>query len=144
MATAVFNSKTTLAVALCLLPAAAAAGEWSYVSTDGFSTIFIDPGSQKTAPDGRVRVEALTDYDPAAPAAADFGLAQKGLSEVESVELDCRRNLYRSAGGAWFREHMGRGEIAKRYEAGRDFAATPPYYEKLFARLCAPILRPPS
>jgi len=110
--------------------------EWRLVSDDGFSKIYVESESRKALPNGVVAVSALTDYDPNSPQAKDFGLAEKGLSEIESVSIDCPRRLYKSNGGNWFKEHMGRGEISKNYGSVLKWTPVPDYYNGLAAEIC--------
>ena len=118
-------------------PPVAATTPWQSVSQDGFSKIFLDPASKKTLPDGLVSLRALTDYNPDAPEAKDFKLSEKGLSEVETAVFDCKAKTFRSDGGDWFREHMGKGAPARHYDAKTKWAPVPSFYAALFQRACA-------
>ncbi|CCJ06219.1 surface-adhesin E family protein [Methylocystis sp. SC2] len=120
-----------------LASSASASVEWVQVSKDDFSTVYMDPGSRRTSPDGIVTVDALTDYDAASPKAAAFGLAEKGLSEIEKVSLDCANRKYRSEGGGWRQGQMGQGRITKPYPPKDEWSPVPPYYDGLFAKVCA-------
>ncbi|MGE0194932.1 MAG: surface-adhesin E family protein, partial [Methylocystis sp.] len=107
------------------------------VSKDDFSTIYMDPGSRRASPDGIVTIDALTDYNAASPQAAPFGLAEKGLSEIETASFDCANRKYRSEGGGWREGQMGKGKITKPYPPKNGWSPVPPYYERLFAKVCA-------
>lgn len=123
-----------LAVALAHAPVAAA--EWLLVSQDGFSKIYIDPASRKIA-GGVASVDALTDYDPRAPEAASFKLSEKGLSEIESVRLDCGRGQYSSDGGRWFAGQMAGGAVRNDYPGKGAWSKVPSFYAGLYAKVCA-------
>ena len=120
-----------------LLSSASALAEWQLVSEDGFSKIYLDPKSKKMLPDGIATVNALTDYDPNSDQARSFGLADKGLSEIEAVSLDCRNNRYKSDGGNWFKEHMGHGDISKNYGPYNNWRGIPQFYQKLALIVCS-------
>lgn len=120
-----------------LASSASARAEWVQVSNDDFSTIYMDAGSRSASADGIVTIDALTDYDAASPKAAAFGLAEKGLSEIEKVSFDCANRKYRSGGGGWRQGQMGEGKITKPYPPNDGWSAVPPYYEGLFAKICA-------
>jgi hypothetical protein len=120
-----------------LVSSASAGVEWAPVSKDDFSTVYMDPSSRRMSPDGIVTVDALTDYDPVSPKAAAFGLAEKGLSEIEKVSFDCVNRKYRSGGGGWRQGQMGEGKITKPYPAKDGWSPVPPYYVGLFARVCS-------
>lgn len=122
------------ALVLC---ASAARAEWSLVSQDGFSRIYLDPASRKPAPDGSILVRALTDYDPEAPEAASFKLSEKGLSEIEDARFDCAGKTYRTEGGAWYEGHMAVGAVRSTYPAKTGWSGVPPYYAGLFSKICA-------
>jgi hypothetical protein len=131
--------KTTIALAAALAAhASAASADWLLVSQDDFSKIYMDPQSRETLPEGRVSVRALTDYDPRAEEAARFGLAEKGLSEIETVVMDCRNEKFRSGGGSWFTEHMAGGAVKSAYAAKEAWSKTPAFYSTLFSKLCRP------
>ncbi|PPD43903.1 MAG: hypothetical protein CTY15_08665 [Methylocystis sp.] len=123
-----------LAAALAQAPVSAA--EWLLVSQDGFSKIYIDPASRKIAGD-IASVAALTDYDPRAPEAASFKLSEKGLSEIESVRLDCGRRQYSSGGGRWFAGQMADGAARSDYPAKTAWSKVPSFYDGLYAKVCA-------
>lgn len=125
------------ALVSALASSASARAEWVPVSKDDFSTVYMDAGSRRMSPDGIVTIDALTDYDAASPKAAAFGLAEKGLSEVEKVSFDCVNRKYRSEGGGWRERQMGEGKITKPYPAKDGWSAIPSYYEALFARVCS-------
>ena len=97
----------------------------------------MDPGSRRTSSDGIVTIDALTDYNAASPKAAAFGLADKGLSEIEKVSFDCVKRKYRSEGGGWREGQMGEGKITRPYPPKDEWAPVPSYYEDLFATVCA-------
>lgn len=97
----------------------------------------MDAGSLRTSSEGIVTIDALTDYNAASPKAAAFGLAEKGLSEIEKVSLDCVNRRYRSEGGGWRQGQMGEGKITKPYPPKDQWSPTPPYYDGLFAKVCA-------
>jgi hypothetical protein len=120
-----------------LVSSASARADWAPVSKDDFSTIYMDASSRRMSSDGIVTVDALTDYNAASPKAAAFGLAEKGLSEIEKVSFDCVNRKYRSKGGGWRERQMGEGKITKPYPPKDGWAPTPPYYEGLFAKVCA-------
>jgi len=120
-----------------LASSASARVDWAQVSHDDFSTIYLDPASRRTSPEGIVTVDALTDYNPASPKAGPFGLAEKGLSEIEKASFDCVNRKYRSDGGGWRQGHMGEGKITKRYPAKEDWSPVPRYYDGLFAHICS-------
>lgn len=120
-----------------LASSASARVDWVQVSKDDFSTVYLDPGSRRISPDGIVTVDALTDYNAASPKAVAFGLAAKGLSEIEKVSFDCVNRKYRSEGGGWREGQMGEGKITKPYPAKDGWSPTPPYYDGLFARVCS-------
>lgn len=120
-----------------LVSSASARVDWTPVSKDDFSTVYLDAGSRRTSPDGIVTVDALTDYDPGSPKAAAFGLAEKGLSEIEKVSFDCVNRKYRSEGGAWREGRMGEGKITKPYPPKEGWSPVPPYYDGLFAKVCS-------
>lgn len=129
----------TFLLAASLAPAfvsAASGAQWTQVSKDDFSTIYMDPATKKAQPDGTVSVDALTDYDPNSPNAGPFRLSEKGLSEIESVLLDCAKGNYRSQGGAWRDGHMGEGRITKSYPPGDSWSSVPVFYEGLFEKVC--------
>ncbi|MGJ0396707.1 MAG: surface-adhesin E family protein [Methylocystis sp.] len=120
-----------------LASSASARVDWAQVSSDGFSTVYMDLASRRTSPDGIVTIDALTDYDATSPQAAAFGLAEKGLSEIETASFDCVNRKYRSEGGAWRQGQMGEGKIVKSYPAKDGWSPVPPYYDGLFAKVCA-------
>lgn len=97
----------------------------------------MNPASRKPLGGGEVEVQALTDYDPQAPEAASFKLADKGLSEIESVRLDCAKARYGSHGGSWFAGHMGSGAVRSAYPAKAEWSTVPDFYAGLFAMACA-------
>lgn len=119
-----------------LASAASASIDWAPVSKDDFSTVYMDAGSLRTSSGGIVTIDALTDYDASSPKAAAFGLAEKGLSEIEKVSFDCVNRKYRSEGGAWRQGQMGEGKITKPYPAKDGWSPVPPYYDGLFAKTC--------
>lgn len=116
---------------------ATARAGWEFVSKDDFSTIYMDQNSLKNIADATVSVSALTDYDPASPKARDFRLSEKGLSEIETVLLDCANRKYSSQGGAWRSGHMGSGETTKTYLPKEAWSNVPSFYAGLFAKVCA-------
>ncbi len=120
-----------------LVSSASARVDWTPVSKDDFSTVYLDAGSRRTSSDGIVTVDALTDYDPDSPKAAAFGLAEKGLSEIEKVSFDCVNRKYRSEGGAWREGRMGEGKITKPYPPKEGWSPVPSYYDGLFAKVCS-------
>ena len=120
-----------------LASSASARAEWVQVSQDDFSTVYMDAGSRRPSSDGVVTIDALTDYNAASPKAAAFGLAEKGLSEIEKVSLDCVNRRYRSEGGAWRQGQMGEGKITKPYPPKDGWSPVPHYYDGLFADVCA-------
>jgi hypothetical protein len=120
-----------------LLSSASALAEWQLVSDDGFSKIYVDPKSKKMLPHGVAIVNALTDYDPNSDQARSFGLADKGLSEIEAVSLDCINTMYKSEGGNWFKEHMGHGEISKKYDPNPNWSSIPQFYKQLALSVCS-------
>jgi len=120
-----------------LASSASARADWAQVSKDDFSTIYMDAGSRREPSDGIVTIDALTDYDAASPKATAFGLAEKGLSEIEKVSFDCVNRKYRSGGGGWRAGQMGEGKITKPYPPQDRWSPVPPYYDALFARVCA-------
>jgi hypothetical protein len=124
--------------ALCLLLLGGCAKEpaWRQVSDDGFSKIYIDPQS-KIVERGVVKVDAMTDYDPKSLQAKDFGLAEKGLSEIETVFIDCATQKYRSGGGAWRKDHLGRGAVSRTYDATPAWKDVPDFYRGLAKEVCA-------
>jgi len=131
--------KSTLAFAAALaVHASTASADWLFVSQDDFSRIYMDPQSREALPEGRVSIRALTDYDPRAEEAARFGLAEKGLSEIETVVLDCRSEKYRSGGGAWYTDQMAAGAVKSAYSARETWSKTPAFYLPLFSKLCRP------
>lgn len=97
----------------------------------------MDPASRRVTADGIVTIEALTDYNAASTQAAAFGLADKGLSEIETASFDCVNRKYRSEGGGWRERQIGEGKIAKPYPAKDGWSPVPPYYDGLFAKVCA-------
>ena len=124
------------AVMSALASSALAGVDWAPVSGDGFSTVYMDPASRRISADGIVTIDALTDYDAASPKAAAFGLADKGLSEIETTSFDCVNRKYKSEGGGWRQGQMGEGKITKPYSAKEGWSPVPPYYDGLFAKLC--------
>jgi hypothetical protein len=120
-----------------LASSASARADWAPVSSDGFSTVYMDRASRRTSAEGIVTVDALTDYNAASPQAAAFGLAEKGLSEIEKVSFDCANRKYRSEGGGWRERQMGEGKITKPYPPKDQWSPVPPYYDGLFAKVCA-------
>jgi hypothetical protein len=130
-------SKASVAL-LFLSVAAAAAAQWAQVSKDDFSTIYMDPATKKVHADGIVSIDALTDYDPTSPQAGPFRLSEKGLSEIESVLLDCANHKYSSRGGAWREGQMGNGKITKTYPPKEAWSKVPAFYDGLFAATCQP------
>lgn len=120
-----------------LLHASAARAEWSLVWQDAFSKIYLDPASLKKLDDGSVQVKALTDYNPHAPEAIDFKLAEKGLSEIESARFDCSKGDYRSDGGTWFTGHMAAGAPRSDYPAKTAWTKIPSFYQALGQKVCA-------
>jgi hypothetical protein len=120
-----------------LASSASARVDWVQVSKDDFSTIYMDAASRRTSADGIVTIDALTDYDATSPKAAAFGLADKGLSEIETASFDCVNRKYRSEGGAWRQGQMGEGKITKPYPPNEGWSSVPPYYDGLFAKVCA-------
>jgi uncharacterized cupin superfamily protein len=124
-------------LAVIALGAPASAGEWTLVSQDGFSKIYVDSESPKHLADGSVSVRALTDYDPGAAEAASFRLSDKGLSEIETAIFDCGAGKFRSEGGSWFAGHMATGAVRSDYPARSEWSTTPGFYRPLLARLCA-------
>jgi hypothetical protein len=125
------------ALVSALASSASARAEWAPVSKDDFSTVYMNVGSRRMSADGIVTIDALTDYDAASPKAAAFGLAEKGLSEIEKVSFDCANRKYRSGGGGWRQGQMGEGKITKPYPPKDEWSAVPSYYEGLFAKVCA-------
>lgn len=132
------RSKALIVLMLSLAATAVAGSEWAQVSKDDFSTIYLDPASKKPLSDGIVSVEALTDYDPTSRQAAEFHLSEKGLSEIESVLLDCANHKYSSQGGTWRDGHMGAGKITKTYPPKEAWSRVPAFYDGLFATVCRP------
>lgn len=124
----------SLLVLLICVPAAA--DEWKIVSHDGFSDIFYEPASRQARGEA-VAVDALTDYDPRSPEAEKFKLSEKGLSEVETVLLDCSGRRYRSDGGRWFEGHMASGAVRSAYPPKTEWSKVPSFYQGLFAAVCA-------
>ncbi len=120
-----------------LVSSASARVDWAQVSSDGFSTVYLDASSRRASPDGIVTVDALTDYDPDSPKAAAFGLAEKGLSEIEKVSFNCVNRKYRSEGGGWREGRMGEGKITKPYPPKEGWSPVPSYYDGLFAKVCS-------
>ncbi len=120
-----------------LVFSAAARAEWAQVSKDDFSTVYMDPASKRILSDGTLTVDALTDYDPASPNAKAFGLAEKGLSEIEKVSLDCANRKYKSEGGYWREGPMGVGKTTRTYPSKDSWAPVPAYYDGLFAKACS-------
>jgi hypothetical protein len=124
-------------LAVLALGAPASAEEWTLVSQDGFSKIYIDSDSWKRLADGTVSARALTDYDPGAAEAASFRLSDKGLSEIETAVFDCGAEKFRSEGGSWFAGHMATGAVRSDYPARSEWSKAPGFYRPLLARLCA-------
>ncbi|MGD9659294.1 MAG: surface-adhesin E family protein [Methylocystis sp.] len=120
-----------------LASSALARNDWAQVSTDDFSTIYMDAASRRTSSEGIVTIDALTDYDATSAKAAAFGLAEKGLSEIEKASFDCVNRKYRSEGGAWREGQMGEGKITKPYPPKDQWSPVPDYYDGLFAKVCA-------
>lgn len=120
-----------------LVFSAAARAEWTQVSKDDFSTVYMDSGSRRILSEGIVTVDALTDYDSASPRATAFGLSDKGLSEIEKVAFDCVNRKYRSGGGGWREGQMGAGKVTRTYPPKDSWSPVPPYYDALLARVCA-------
>lgn len=130
--------KISMSALMSLLASSASArADWAQVSKDDLSTIYLDTGSRRASADGVITVDALTDYDPASPKAAAFGLAEKGLSEIEKVSFDCVNRKYKSGGGVWRAGQMGEGKITKPYPPQDVWSPVPTYYDALFARVCA-------
>ncbi|MGD9542313.1 MAG: surface-adhesin E family protein, partial [Methylocystis sp.] len=125
------------ALTSALASSALARDNWAQVSKDDFSTIYTDVASRRTSADGNVTIDALTDYNAASPKAAAFGLAEKGLSEIEKASFDCVNRKYRSEGGAWYAGQMGEGKITKTYPPRDHWSPAPDYYDGLFAKVCA-------
>jgi hypothetical protein len=130
------HEKIFAAILTALLLPQTALADWRFVSEDGFSKIYLDPASRKNLPDGVVAVKALTDYRPQSPEAAAFKLSEKGLSEIETVLLNCGKKLYRSEGGNWFSGQMATGATQKAYPGKENWSATPAFYQGLFAEVC--------
>jgi hypothetical protein len=126
---------TILFVSLLVSPAVA---EWLPVSEDDFSKIYMDPESKKSLRDGEMAIDALTDYDPSSAKAMSFGLAGKGLSEIERVIVSCSNRKYKSNGGSWFNEHMGKGATRSSYPPAQSWSDVPSFYAGLFTRVCLP------
>ena len=126
-----------LLILTLLLYASAARAEWSLVWQDGFSRIYLDPGSLKKFDDGSIVVKALTDYDPHSREAIDFRLSEKGLSEIESARFNCATGDYRSDGGSWFAGPMATGVLRSGYPAKSAWTKTPSFYEALARKVCA-------
>lgn len=120
-----------------VLYVAPARAEWTLAGDDGFSKIYFEPASRRKNADGSIYLRALTDYDPAAPQAADFKLSEKGLSEIEQVLFDCAADAYRSEGGAWYEGHMAAGRMRSDYPAKTAWRKVPSFYSSLFAKVCA-------
>jgi hypothetical protein len=125
------------ALTSALASSALAGVDWAPVSKDDFSIIYMDAASRRTSADGIVTIDALTDYNSASPKAAAFGLAEKGLSEIEKASFDCVNRKYRSEGGAWHAGQMGEGKITKTYPPRDQWSPAPDYYDGLFAKVCA-------
>jgi len=128
---------TIFASLILLVSASASEAEWRFVSNDSFSRIYIDAQSVKSLPNGVLTLQALTDYDPNSAEAERFGLKDKGLSEIESVSLDCKNRTYKSDGGNWFKKHMGQGAISKSYAPKSDWSKIPEYYGGLAVNVCS-------
>ena len=109
---------------------------WMFVAADDFSKIFYDPISRKTNQDDIVTLDTLTDYDPSSKKAESFHLAEKGLSEIEKISLDCVNKKYRSEGGRWFNGRMAAGDIQKTYPSNEQWKTIPDFYIKLFDTVC--------
>ena len=71
-----------------------------------------------------------------------FKLSEKGLSEIESVRLDCAKARYGSHGGSWFAGHMGSGSLRSAYPAKAGWSTVPDFYAGLFAKICAQLVVP--
>lgn len=131
------RKSASLLILAQLLYATAARAEWSPVWRDDFSKIYLDPASLKNLDDGSILVKALTDYNPHAPEAIEFKLAEKGLSEIENARFDCARQAYRSDGGSWFADHMATGAVRSDYPARTAWGEVPYFYRALAGKVCA-------
>lgn len=129
--------KTSLFLVGLLAGVIPAHADWLRAGQDDFSTIYYDPATRRSLPDGPIELKALTDYDPQSPQAAAFKLSEKGLSEIETTVFDCAKGAYRSQGGSWYAGHMATGSVRSDYPAKTTWSKVPSFYASLFAIVCA-------